>query len=105
MLLRGEADKTHLEACGLAAGSAAREKTLGGASSARTDARDICRRESRAFELVAHDGAQVDEGLAGTPYPRVIARAGDLTAKAFAQFGVNFETTLADRRTHRGTNV
>jgi hypothetical protein len=54
MLLRCEADEAHLEAGGLSAGGAAREKTIGGASSAWADARDIRGDESRAFELIAN---------------------------------------------------
>ena len=60
---------------------------------------------TRAFELIAHDGAQVDDGFAGTPCPRVIPRARDLAAKAIAKLSVDFETTLADRRAHRGADV
>jgi len=105
MLLRGEADKAHLQASGLAGGGAAGEKMVGGASGAWTDFRDVRGREASALELVAHDGAQVDERLAGTPCPRVISSACDLTREAIAKFGVNFETTLADRRTHRGLDV
>src|SRR5271155_2486077 len=41
MWLRGEADKTHLQAADLAAIGAAREEAVGGASRARADARDI----------------------------------------------------------------
>jgi len=69
------------------------------------DAHDVRGGEPSAFELVTHDGAQVDERFAGTPRPRVIPRADDFIAEAIAELRVNFEATLADRRTHRGTNV
>jgi hypothetical protein len=106
MLLRGEADEAHLEAGGRSAGCASREKAIRGASSAWADVRDVRGRESRAFELVADDGAQVDNGFAGAaPCPRVILGAFNLTSEAIAELGVNFETTLADRRAHRGANV
>src|ERR1019366_9371173 len=42
---------------------------------------------------------------AGTPGICMIPRAGNLTAKATPKLGVNLETTLADRRSHRGANV
>src|SRR5271154_2531294 len=105
MWLRGEADKAHLQAGHLAAGGAAREETIGGASRARSDARDIRRGQARAPELVAHDGAQVDEGLAGAAYINMLARAGNLAAETIAEIGVDFETTRTDRRAHRGANV
>src|SRR5271170_321502 len=105
MVLRGEADKTHLQAADLATIGAAREETVGGASRARADARDIRRGQARALELVAHDGAQVDEGLAGAAYIDMTARAGDLAAETVAEIGVDFETTRTDRRAHRGPNV
>src|SRR5208283_1387248 len=103
--LRGEAHKAHLQAGGFSAGRAPRKKPSGGASSARTDASDVRRRESGALELVAHDSAQVDKRLAGPPGAGMIPRAGNLAAEAIAQLGVNLETTLADRRAHRGANV
>jgi hypothetical protein len=105
ILLRGEADKAHLETCSLSASRPSREETIGSASSAWTDARDIRRRESRALELVADDGAQVDEGFAGTPCPRVIPRAINLPTETIAEIGVDFETTMADRWARRGANV
>src|SRR5208282_5088375 len=105
MRLRGEADKAHLQAGCLSASRAPRKKTIGRASSARTDARDVRGRQSRALELVVHDGAQVDKRLAGPPGPRVIQRAGNLAAETLAQLGVNLEATLADRRAHRRANV
>ena len=43
--------------------------------------------------------------LAGAPCPRVIARALDLVAEPIAKLGVNLETALTDRRTHRGANI
>src|ERR1017187_4403432 len=103
--LLGEADKTELEAGRVSAGRASREETIGGASGARTDARDVRGGEASAFELVAHDSAQVDKGFAGTPGPRMIPRAGNLTPEATPKLGVNLETTIADRRSHRGANV
>src|SRR5208282_6657780 len=104
ILLLGEADKAHLQAGCRTAGRASREETIGRAASAWTDARDVRGGESRAFELVAHDSAQVDKSFAGTPCPRMIARACNLAAEAIAKLGVNLETTLADRRSHRGAN-
>jgi hypothetical protein len=105
MLLCGEADKAHLEAGGHAAGGAAREKAIGGAPSARAGVRDICRSESGALELIADDGAQIDEGLAGAPCPRVIPRAINFATETIAEIGINFEATLAYRWTHGSANV
>ena len=105
ILLRGEADEAHLKSGGRAGCGAPREKAVGCASSAGADGRDVRRRESSTFELIAHDGAQVDERLAGTPYPFMVFRSRYLTAEAITKLGVNFETTLADRRTHRSANV
>ena len=84
---------------------APREETIGRASGAWADARDVTGRESRALELVADDGAQVDESFAGTPGADMVARAGNLSAEALAKLGVNLETTRANRGAHRGTDV
>ncbi len=102
--LRGEADKAHLEAGCIPASRAPRKEAIGRASSARTDAREVDGRESRALKLALHDSAQVDKRLAGTPCPRVTRRAGNFTAKATPKLGVNLEAAQPDRRAHRGAN-
>jgi len=105
MMLRREADKTHLQAGGAAAGGAAREEPIGGASRARPDARYVRRVESGAFQLISNDGAQVDKRFAGTPCLGMARSADNPSAKSLSQLSIDLEAALPDRRAHRGANI